>query len=83
MINIALILGGLFTSSYSQETSLNYERTEIIQNHIQSLKQQQDILSPFSATSLCSSNVCCNITSADSCPLMKLPKDQSTLVLPG
>jgi hypothetical protein len=33
--------------------------------------------------SLCSQNTCCNITATESCSLASMPRDETTLVLPG
>lgn len=53
------------------------ETANIISEHVNSF--QVDL----SGGSLCSSYSCCNMSATESCGLSSMPKDQTTLVLPG
>ncbi len=56
---------------------LSYD--EAVQNIQTNLKEEY----PTSSESLCDAFKCCNVSSAESCDLKSMPKDETTLVLPG
>jgi hypothetical protein len=76
------MIGAALAVSFLSLTSAFIQNNEIeeIQSYVKSY-QQNDFLE--GSSSLCSTYSCCNVTSSDSCPLMKFTKDQSVLVLPG
>ena len=68
----------LLTAITAAVASLQVEQAyDIIRNSFSHQQLRQG------AGGLCNSNTCCNITATQSCPLTAMPKDTSTLVLPG
>lgn len=72
-----LALGLVATAALAVVDSLSYD--EAVKNIQANLKEEY----PSSAEGLCDSYTCCNVTSAESCDLKSMPKDETTLVLPG
>jgi hypothetical protein len=53
------------------------DAAEVLRAHVSSIEQTG------SAASLCTQNVCCTVSSGEACSISSMPKDTSTLVLPG
>jgi hypothetical protein len=70
-----------FLSLTTAAAAFTLQDTDI--RNIQSYVNSFSDVSTGASSSLCTANSCCNISSSNSCSLMKFTKDKSTLVLPG
>jgi hypothetical protein len=80
MLKSALIASSLFSPS---ALGLTFDEAEAkIASHLERDFGSSNDVNNL-GKSLCDSYTCCNITTSEACNLASMPRDESTLVLPG
>eukprot|EP01040_Poterioochromonas_malhamensis_P016298 gene16298-18471_t len=76
MLNLLIVLTTVLAVTCATTPKSVEEAYKIIQDHVKSF-------GTGISGGLCDKNKCCIISSTESCPISKMTKDSSTLVLPG